>query len=591
MKKLLYPLAFALTAFLFVYSCSAEEEDTTPPPSVVATPEPEPPAPTQYTLTVTAGEGGTVSTEGGTYDEGTEVTITANPAEGYEFVGWEGSDSDSNSLTLNLGSDISINALFEEIQLNYIVSNTTIEIPNITNNRQNIINAFSGISLAGIFTYTYENQSFLFMPGIACGQGECEGAIYTTEVPATPSLLFKKGEENWELKQVFNNVTTWNVRNHQIRDDKIVIAGGSEIGLTPAQWMNKIFYGEINNETIDWTEVTSESDMAFFHDAAIGDLNQDGDFDVMAGPGRNLLDLNRLSGIDNNFNFGNELAYNIYLKQGNDFEFINEKTIIEFPKDNEQRTDYQDDSGNFGVGYISIEINDIDSDGIDEIILSQNYTIVLKYDNSVNKYLLYWYDSHEKYSYGTTASGSDYIHSEDINNDNILDLIIEKPIPQSNDYVGGKSILIYLGNGDGTFQYGSRKEVPSSKLETVAFFIHDINNDNYPDLIFKAADGYFTSDGINTNQPSNQRLRNNETGIILNELIWINNGDGSFRVFNDEIISIAGITPSLIVPFFNNDKLNFIGVYPQEFLSGPDEISFRNSTLVDFYNIELNLFE
>ncbi|MDA9879535.1 hypothetical protein N9D15_04665 [Flavobacteriaceae bacterium] len=68
-------------------------------------------------------------------------------------------------------------------------------------------------------------------------------------------------------------------------------------------------------------------------------------------------------------------------------------------------------------------------------------------------------------------------------------------------------------------------------------------------------------------------------------------GDGSFRVFNDEIISIAGITPSLIVPFFNNDKLNFIGVYPQEFLSGPDEISFRNSTLVDFYNIELNLFE
>jgi len=331
--------------------------------------------------------------------------------------------------------------------------------------------------------------------------------------------------------------------------------------------------------------------MAFFHDAGIGDLNQDGDFDVMAGPGRNLLDLNRLSGIDNNFNFGNEVAYNIYLKQGNDFEFINEKTIIEFPKDNEQRTDYQDDSGNFGVGYFSIEINDIDSDGIDEIILSQNYTIVLKYDNSVNKYLLYWYDSHEKYSYGTTASGSDYIHSEDINNDNILDLIIEKPIPQSNDYVGGKSILIYLGNGDGTFQYGSKKEVPSSKLGTVAFFIHDINNDNYPDLIFKAADGYFTSDGINTNQPSNQRLRNNETGIILNELIWINNGDGSFRVFNDEIISIAGITPSLIVPFFNNDKLNFIGVYPQEFLSGPDEISFRNSTLVDFYNIELNLFE
>ena len=87
MKKLLYPLAFALATFLILYSCSAEEEDTTPPPSIVATPEPEPQAPTQYTLTVTTGEGGTVSTEGGTYDEGTEVTITATPEEGYEFVG------------------------------------------------------------------------------------------------------------------------------------------------------------------------------------------------------------------------------------------------------------------------------------------------------------------------------------------------------------------------------------------------------------------------------------------------------------------------------------------------------------------------
>ena len=41
MKKLLYPLAFALTAFLILYSCSAEEEDNTPPPSIIQTPEPE----------------------------------------------------------------------------------------------------------------------------------------------------------------------------------------------------------------------------------------------------------------------------------------------------------------------------------------------------------------------------------------------------------------------------------------------------------------------------------------------------------------------------------------------------------------------
>ena len=56
MKKLFYPLALALTAFLFVYSCSTDEDDAPPPAAIVK----------KYTLAVTAGEGGTVSTLGGT---------------------------------------------------------------------------------------------------------------------------------------------------------------------------------------------------------------------------------------------------------------------------------------------------------------------------------------------------------------------------------------------------------------------------------------------------------------------------------------------------------------------------------------------
>ena len=115
MKKLLYPIAFTLTAFIILYSCSAEEEDTIPPNSSVqsTTPEPEPPAPTQYTLTVTAAEGGTVSTEGGTYDEGTEVTITATPDDGNEFVGWEGNSNNESTITIILNSNLTIQSLFE----------------------------------------------------------------------------------------------------------------------------------------------------------------------------------------------------------------------------------------------------------------------------------------------------------------------------------------------------------------------------------------------------------------------------------------------------------------------------------------------
>ena len=102
MKFYLSLLPIYILFLTLVLSCSTEEEDTTPPPTVQQpTPEPEPPAPTKYTLTVTASEGGTVSTEGGTYEEGTEVTITANANEGYSFIRWEGSDLTNESLTIH----------------------------------------------------------------------------------------------------------------------------------------------------------------------------------------------------------------------------------------------------------------------------------------------------------------------------------------------------------------------------------------------------------------------------------------------------------------------------------------------------------
>ena len=84
---------------------------------VVQTPEPEP-EPVQYTLTVSAAEGGTVSTEGGTYDEGSEVTVTATANEGYRFTGWEGNDSTNETLTITLNSNQTYQALFELIPIN-----------------------------------------------------------------------------------------------------------------------------------------------------------------------------------------------------------------------------------------------------------------------------------------------------------------------------------------------------------------------------------------------------------------------------------------------------------------------------------------
>ena len=70
---------------------------------------------TQYSLTVSAGTGGSVSTSGGTYDDGSSVSITATPNDGYEFTGWNGSNSTNSTISVTINSNTVIEALFTEI--------------------------------------------------------------------------------------------------------------------------------------------------------------------------------------------------------------------------------------------------------------------------------------------------------------------------------------------------------------------------------------------------------------------------------------------------------------------------------------------
>lgn len=68
-----------------------------------------------YNVTATAGEGGTVE-GGGIYEEGTTATLTATPAEHYDFLNWTyGSEtSTANPLTVTVNSDMTVTANFQE---------------------------------------------------------------------------------------------------------------------------------------------------------------------------------------------------------------------------------------------------------------------------------------------------------------------------------------------------------------------------------------------------------------------------------------------------------------------------------------------
>lgn len=97
--------------------------------SVEPTPTPpEPPGPTPVTYTITLSvdpEGGGTASGGGSVSEGTNVTLTAVPAQGYEFSGWrEGTEivSTDATYTFQASADRSLTAVFTVMIPTYTVT-------------------------------------------------------------------------------------------------------------------------------------------------------------------------------------------------------------------------------------------------------------------------------------------------------------------------------------------------------------------------------------------------------------------------------------------------------------------------------------
>ena len=100
MKKLLSLLAI----FLLVLSCSSDETSTpVTPPAPLA----------KYTITFSAGDGGSVSTTGGEYEKGQTVTVTATPQGEYVFTSWSDGNTDATR-TITIDATKTITATFEK---------------------------------------------------------------------------------------------------------------------------------------------------------------------------------------------------------------------------------------------------------------------------------------------------------------------------------------------------------------------------------------------------------------------------------------------------------------------------------------------
>ena len=76
-----------------------------------------------YTLTVSSGTGGSVSSPGGSYNQGQSVSITATPNPEYVFVNWSNGSTD-NPLSITVNSNQTVTANFEKRKYPLTVSIT-----------------------------------------------------------------------------------------------------------------------------------------------------------------------------------------------------------------------------------------------------------------------------------------------------------------------------------------------------------------------------------------------------------------------------------------------------------------------------------
>ena len=64
-------------------------------------------------VTITPEDGGSVSPDGGTFDDGAVITLTATPAEGYVFKEWMGDlESSENPVSASMDTDMNITLVF-----------------------------------------------------------------------------------------------------------------------------------------------------------------------------------------------------------------------------------------------------------------------------------------------------------------------------------------------------------------------------------------------------------------------------------------------------------------------------------------------
>lgn len=406
----------------------------------------------------------------------------------------------------------------------------------------------------GTFHYESDGEHYIFYPGTVFWDENKPKSI--NDIQPAPSITLKKINGVWQYWKTSHDVSMWGPRNYKITDQYIVLGDGNEINEYPMNWKGNIFFGErLPQGEIRWIKVNNDEHMAYYHGCSGGDLTGDGLIDVGGAPGwYSVLKI---------------------FTQNPDGSFSNNDSLL--------------NSSDYWIPF-TLEFENIMGDKRAEIITASyhaneldlnqsNNVMVYTFHKDSGKFELHFVSS-EPLAFYSVGMGATSIKVSDFDNDGIKDLAIAREREEIDGHVS-HSFEIWKGSGDGAFKAHWATPIwNANQLQFREFCVFDVNHDGLSDIVLRP----FHYGSYYRNNPVWWDV-SSCNGIKLNYLIWINQGDGTFKHYERKELKIEGILVDSVYPYMSDGDLHFVGT----FVGDSDMLYKLDAINLTTYDIQVRL--